>query len=148
MEQIVQLRTMRDEALERLQANPDFKLVNSLDALIKDLEAVVVPVAVQAEANTSVVDVDSAKEDVVVEDFAAEIEAISSETPTPEVAEVHATAENSELSEELSGMADSLPDDTAAAIEALEAELSQSPSLVDTDNAIDDVSAKSNSTIN
>ncbi len=39
MEQIQQLKTMRDEALERLQINPDYKLVTSLDTLIGDLEA-------------------------------------------------------------------------------------------------------------
>ena len=40
MEQINQLKTMRDEALLRLRSNPDFKLVNSLEALIEDLEKV------------------------------------------------------------------------------------------------------------
>lgn len=44
MEQIIQLKTMRDAALARLQVNPDFKLVNSLDALIQDLEAVAITV--------------------------------------------------------------------------------------------------------
>lgn len=39
MEQIEQLKVMRDAAQERLRANPDFKLKNSLDALIDDLEA-------------------------------------------------------------------------------------------------------------
>ena len=41
MEQIEQLKVMRDAAQERLRANPDFKLKNSLDALIVDLEAFV-----------------------------------------------------------------------------------------------------------
>ncbi len=44
MDQIEQLKIMRDEALARLQANPDFKLVNSLDSLITDLETVLGPV--------------------------------------------------------------------------------------------------------
>ncbi len=39
MEQIEQLKSMRDAAQERLRANPDFKLKNSLDALIDDLES-------------------------------------------------------------------------------------------------------------
>ncbi len=39
MEQIEQLKIMRDAAQERLRASPDFKLKNSLDALIDDLEA-------------------------------------------------------------------------------------------------------------
>ena len=39
MEQIEQLKVMRDAAQDRLRANPDFKLKNSLDALIDDLEA-------------------------------------------------------------------------------------------------------------
>lgn len=40
MEQIKQLIEMRDAALARLQSNPDYKLVTSLDALISDLEGV------------------------------------------------------------------------------------------------------------
>ena len=43
MEQIKQLRTMRDDALIRLQANPDYRLLTSLDQLIVDLETVVDP---------------------------------------------------------------------------------------------------------
>ena len=40
MEPITQLKTLRDEALHRLQANPDYKLLTSLDNLIVDLESV------------------------------------------------------------------------------------------------------------
>lgn len=40
MEQVNQLRTMRDEALTRLQTNPDYRLLTSLDQLIVDLETV------------------------------------------------------------------------------------------------------------
>lgn len=43
MEQINQLKTMRDEALTRLQANADYRLLISLDQLIVDLETVVQP---------------------------------------------------------------------------------------------------------
>lgn len=43
MEQINQLKTMRDDALIRLQANPDYRLLTSLDQLIVDLETVVEP---------------------------------------------------------------------------------------------------------
>lgn len=38
MEQIKQLRQMRDEAQARIEALPDYRLVTSLDALIADLE--------------------------------------------------------------------------------------------------------------
>ena len=52
MEQIKQLIEMRDAALTRLQSNPDYKLVTSLDALISDLEGVTaeMPAATAAEA--------------------------------------------------------------------------------------------------
>ena len=40
MEQIKQLKQMRDEAFARLQTNPDYKLLTSLDDLIVDLEGV------------------------------------------------------------------------------------------------------------
>lgn len=38
MEQIAQLKEMRDDALARLQYNPDYKLLVSLDRLIRDLD--------------------------------------------------------------------------------------------------------------
>lgn len=55
MEQIKQLIEMRDAALTRLQSNPDYKLVTSLDALISDLEGVTaeVPAATAAESVTA-----------------------------------------------------------------------------------------------
>lgn len=40
MEHIKQLKSIRDEALFRLQANPDYKLLTSLDSLIVELEGV------------------------------------------------------------------------------------------------------------
>lgn len=40
MEAINQLKTLRDEALQRLLANPDYRLLTSLDDLITDLESV------------------------------------------------------------------------------------------------------------
>lgn len=40
MQQIRQLKAIRDEALTRLQANPDYKLLTSLDSLIVELEGV------------------------------------------------------------------------------------------------------------
>ena len=40
MEHIKQLKTIRDEALSRLQTNPDYKLLTSLDSLIIELEGV------------------------------------------------------------------------------------------------------------
>jgi hypothetical protein len=38
MEQIKQLKEMRDAAKARIEATPDYKLMTSLDALIADLE--------------------------------------------------------------------------------------------------------------
>lgn len=40
MEHIKQLKTIRDAALNRLQTNPDYKLLTSLDSLIVELEGV------------------------------------------------------------------------------------------------------------
>jgi len=40
MEQIKQLKTIRDDALGRLHNNPDYKLLTSLDTLIIELEGV------------------------------------------------------------------------------------------------------------
>lgn len=40
MHNIEQLRTIRDEALGRLQANTDYKLLTSLDSLIVELEGI------------------------------------------------------------------------------------------------------------
>jgi len=40
MEHIKQLKSIRDEALTRLQTNPDYKLLTSLDSLIVELEGV------------------------------------------------------------------------------------------------------------
>ena len=41
MEQIKQLKQMRDDALSRLQNNPDYKLFVSLDRLIREMEQLV-----------------------------------------------------------------------------------------------------------
>ena len=59
MEQIEQLKTMRDEALGRLQLNPDYKLVTSLDALISDLEASFAPAKAEA-VEAAIADLDGA----------------------------------------------------------------------------------------
>ncbi len=40
MEHIKQLKSIRDDALTRLQTNPDYKLLTSLDSLIVELEGV------------------------------------------------------------------------------------------------------------
>ncbi len=40
MQQVTQLKSIRDEALTRLQNNPDYKLMTSLDSLIIELEGV------------------------------------------------------------------------------------------------------------
>lgn len=41
MEQVQQLKKMRDEAMARLQFNPDYKLLVSLDRLIREMEQLV-----------------------------------------------------------------------------------------------------------
>ncbi len=107
MEQVIQLKTMRDEALARLQLNPDFKLVNSLDALIKDLESVLAPQETVAVAVA------------VAENVNAE-EKISDEqvqTASPQ--------SDTESAPDVSIDDDEQNDDVSGAIEALEAELSQ-----------------------
>lgn len=52
MEQIKQLKTIRDEALNRLQTNPDYKLLTSLDSLIIELDGVAA-IAELAEKNAT-----------------------------------------------------------------------------------------------
>ncbi len=66
MEQIDQLKSMRDAAQVRLQANPDFKLKNSLDALIDDLEAFIATDG--ASGVESAVDVETQDELVASDD--------------------------------------------------------------------------------
>jgi hypothetical protein len=121
MEQIIQLKTMRDEALERLQNNPDFKLVNSLDALIRDLESVLAPVA-------SVVEVQADSEENVAQAGAEDVnvEAIADEETTSDDAALK-TGVDAEIEE----LAVSDPEAVTSAIEALEAELSQATSESD-----------------
>ncbi len=102
MEQIKQLQAMRDAALERLQTSPDFRLVNSLDVLIKDLEAVMTPA----------VPIDQEPFEMAMID----------ETPNE--------FEEETANEEIASVAIDQPDDAASAIEALEAELSRPPNAV------------------
>ncbi|MDJ0615008.1 MAG: hypothetical protein QNJ29_15170 [Rhizobiaceae bacterium] len=80
MEQINQLRTMRDDALIRLQANPDYRLLTSLDQLIVDLETVVEPTrsglsVVSAKAETQ----QKAKVDDVIDKMNAELNGTAAE---------------------------------------------------------------------
>lgn len=73
MEQISQLKTMRDDALHRLESNPDFRLVTSLDKLIVELEDVVA----KPRPELSIVEpVKSTEEEVedVIEQMSAELE--------------------------------------------------------------------------
>ena len=58
MEQIEQLKIMRNEALGRLRGNPDYKLANSLDALIKDLQAFSTPLNEQVKTEGQIVEPD------------------------------------------------------------------------------------------
>ncbi len=102
MEQIKQLQAMRDAALERLQTSPDFRLVNSLDVLIKDLEAVMTPADVTDQEPFEMALVDEA-----ITDF-----------------------EEETANEEIASVAIESPEDATSAIEALEAELSRPPNAV------------------
>lgn len=77
MDQIEQLRKMREEALQRLQANPDFKLANSLDSLIQDLEAIT---ASAAKTPASEAVAESASEAAVEETAESEVQAVSTAT--------------------------------------------------------------------
>lgn len=74
MEQINQLKTIRDEALTRLQANADYRLLISLDQLIVDLETVAQP----PRNGFSVVDTKGSKNhtklDDMMEQMGAELE--------------------------------------------------------------------------
>ena len=105
MEQIKQLQAMRDSALERLQSSPDFRLVNSLDVLIKDLEAVIT-------APAPVVEPDQEPFEMAL------------------VEEAPVDFEEETANEEIASVAIDQPDDAASAIEALEAELSRPPNAV------------------
>ncbi|MCF6321780.1 MAG: hypothetical protein L3J32_08450 [Rhizobiaceae bacterium] len=109
MEQVIQLKTIRDEALARLQLNADFKLVNSLDALIKDLEAVLSPLE-------SVSEFEEKKADDEESQLLQEMDSVSleevNETPDPAI-DIVETLESEQS------------DDVVSTLEALEAELSQ-----------------------
>lgn len=135
MEQIRQLKEMRDSALERLQANPDFKLVNSLDQLIGDLEEVVAaaqPAEIPAfiDSNT---DTDSNEEGKDTISEAANID-LEHETPTSESEKDDGAGLDDALmgesdlpsDEEIATLAATDADAAASTIDALEAELSVS----------------------
>jgi len=144
MEQIIQLKSMRDEALERLQNNPDFKLVNSLDSLIRDLEAVLVP------ATESVVEETIEQpQEIETDTDSFEIAATGEEANVAISPDPVETSPDTGLSDAVSadadidaGTAGEPGGETVSAIEALEAELSQS------DVASDDVAAQPGSMIN
>lgn len=137
MEQIIQLKTMRDEALVRLQNNPDYKLVNSLDALIQDLESVLLPTvgassSLVSDETTSADAQSSAEENS--EESIVEIETAGIDDDTSE--------DYSEINEQLEELAVSSQGEASSAIDALEAELSQAVT------GVDDDAAKPESTIN
>lgn len=151
MEQIIQLKSMRDAALDRLQNNPDFKLVNSLDALIRDLETVMVPVS-ESVAEEPVDQIEEINTDTDSFEIAATTDETfvtdSSEpaaTSTPDTGSSDENSADTEVEtaiEDLSETAANQPDDAALAIEALEAELSQS------EIASEEVAAQPGSMIN
>lgn len=53
MDQVNQLKTMRDDAWSRIKSTPDYKLATSLDALITDLEAALSGEAGKSESSLS-----------------------------------------------------------------------------------------------
>jgi hypothetical protein len=160
MEQIKQLKSMRDAAQDRLQANPDFKLKNSLDSLIDDLEAFmsgdggsVVENAVDVETQDELVASDDEEEQQP--EYPAIDEVASGDQVHADNEHIDEVVENEDISVELdeeaeiaaaiaenisaediavegdvngSGYVDTtqLDMEAEAAIEALEAELSQS----------------------
>ncbi len=63
MEQINQLKTMRDAALARLKSSPDYKLVSSLEELIVELEAMIAPNSDDTSDSSSDAIFESADED-------------------------------------------------------------------------------------
>ena len=81
------------------KTSPDFRLVNSLDVLIKDLEAVMTPAAVTDQEPFEMALVDEAITDI----------------------------EEETANEEIASVAIESPEDATSAIEALEAELSRPP---------------------
>ena len=88
MEQIEQLKTMRDEALARLQLNPDYKLVTSLDALISDLEASFAPAKAEA-VEAAIADMDASSSD-------AQKKSDGKDAQRPVKATITATVENAD----------------------------------------------------
>lgn len=138
MEQIIQLKSMRDAALDRLQNNPDFKLVNSLDALIRDLETVLLPV-VESVAEEPVEQI----EEINTDTDSFEIAATTDETIVTDSSDENSTdSEVEAATEDLSETAADQPDEATSAIEVLEAELSQS------EIASEEVAAQPGSMIN
>jgi len=124
MEQITQLKTMRDDALARLQANPDFKLANSLDALITDLESVLQPPAasgLEVETQATVDDLSNA--DTVGEDETADISVPREENELAAV--VMSTGDSGPENVDVVETDGERENETVDTIDALEAELSQ-----------------------
>lgn len=82
MEQINQLKTMRDDALARLQGNQDYRLLTSLDQLIVDLETVATP----SRSGFSVVETPKSPNhksvDDVIEQMSAELDGSTDDEKT------------------------------------------------------------------
>ena len=127
MEQIEQLKAMRAEALQRLQLNPDYKLANSLEALIDDLEDFLAPAADElsepAEGEEDEEPDAGSFEMASLEDTG---EAASDDYVVEEEAAEEVEEEAAEEDDE-SSLNDTIPPDSdaSAALEALEAELAQ-----------------------
>ena len=83
MEAIEQLKTLRNDALQRLQGNPDYKVLTSLDNLLSDLESVtrsnrptfmIIEEEEPEEANGLASDEDTDSVDEAFEKITAELE--------------------------------------------------------------------------
>jgi len=117
MEQLEQLKTMRDQAVQRLEAaraaieiSPDAKLVNSLGSLITELEGALGVAPEAADSDESAVEsVEGAAIEPIVEE---EPEVAAAPESEPEAEEK--TTEEDELSLEESLEAELMGDEAAA----------------------------------
>ena len=63
MDEVKQLKTIRDDALLRLHANPDYKLFVALDTLITELEEIIAVISAGPELKVVETTDESSKQD-------------------------------------------------------------------------------------
>ena len=99
MHNIEQLKSIRDEAFERLPNNPDYKLMTSLDSLIIELEGVI---AIGALAEKSVAQAASTKP---VEDnnFDKALNTLSNSNSKTTITDKPKTPNTTDLTKEING---------------------------------------------